>query len=357
MTNTMIKRKETKKIYVGSVGIGGDEPIRVQSMTNTQTFDIRSTVEQILDLETVGCELVRVAVPEMKDAYALKEIKESINIPLIADIHFDHRLALESLKQGVDCLRLNPGNIGKEEKIKEVVFKAKDKGVPIRIGVNGGSLEKDLLKKYGHNSPIGMLESGLRHIKILEDLGFTDIKISVKASDVMTTVEAYRLLSSKTDYPLHIGITEAGTVFSGSVKSSVGLGILLSEGIGDTLRVSLAGAPREEVRVAWQILKSLNIRKRGVNVISCPTCGRIKIDSISMAMEIEEKLSHIEEPLDIAVMGCIVNGPGEAKAADLGVAGGDGEGILYEKGEVVKKIKEADIVASIIKAVEDKVKA
>lgn len=351
-----INRKKTKQINVGGVLIGGGAPIVVQSMTTTETSNIKATIEQIKKLEDVGCEVVRVAVPEEIDAESIPYIKKEVNIPIIADIHFDYRLALKVLEGGIDCLRINPGNIGDLERVKKVVTAAKEREVPIRIGVNAGSLEKPLLEKYGAPTAEAMVESAMGHIKILEDMDFDQIKISLKASDVWKTVDAYRLLSAKVDYPLHLGITEAGTLFSGSIKSAVGLGILLGEGIGDTLRVSLAGDPVEEVRVGWEILKSLEIRKRGVNVISCPTCGRIKIDSITIATEIEKRLAHIKEPLDVAVMGCVVNGPGESLTADVGVAGGDGSAMLYIQGEAIKKINENQIIEEVVAEVERRVK-
>ncbi len=345
-------RRKTKQIAVGSAKIGSDFPISVQSMTNTDTSDANATANQIKIMEKAGCEIVRIAVPNMEAADAVAKIKKSTTIPLIADIHFDYRLALKSIDNGIDGLRLNPGNIGDKERIKAVVKAANEKKIPIRIGVNAGSLEKDILEKYGHPTPEAMVESALRHIKILEDLDFYEIKISLKASDVWKTVEAYRLLAKKADYPFHIGITEAGTIFSGTVKSAIGLGILLAEGIGDTLRVSLTGDPVEEVRVGWEILKAMKLRERGVNIISCPTCGRIKLDIIALANEMEKRLSHITKPINIAVMGCVVNGPGEAIESDIGIAGGDGVGLLYIKGAVVKKVKEEDIVEEIVREVE-----
>ncbi len=341
-------RRKTREISVGKVKVGGNAPISVQSMTNTNTADVEATVRQILGLEDAGCELVRVAVPYMDAAEAIAAIRPRINIPLIADIHFDSRLALCSIKSGADGLRLNPGNIGEKARVKEVAAAAKDNGVPIRIGVNAGSLEKDILRKYTHPAAEALVESALRHIGLLEDAGFADIKVSLKASSVLLTIESYRLLAEKVDYPFHIGITEAGTLFSGTVKSSVGIGILLSEGIGDTLRVSITGDPVEEVRVGWEILKSLDIRKRGVNIISCPTCGRLKFDCARVALELEQRLAHIKEPLNVAVMGCVVNGPGEAKEADLGIAGGDGEGLIYVKGMIVRKVKETELVDAMV---------
>lgn len=344
-------RRKTKKIKVGNVPVGGGAPVTVQSMTNTNTADVKATVAQIKALTDAGCEIIRVAVPDMEAAEAIPAIKNSIEIPLIADIHFDWRLALKSLEGGVDCLRINPGNIGSKDRISEVVKASKDKGVPIRIGVNAGSLEKDILAKYGHPTAEALLESAMRHIGILEEMDFTDIKISLKASSVPLTIESYRLLAEKVDYPFHIGITEAGTLFSGTVKSAVGLGVLLYEGIGDTLRVSLTGDPVDEVKAGWEILKSLELRKRGADIISCPTCGRLKFDSINIASEIEKRLSHLKESVKVAIMGCVVNGPGEAAEADVGIAGGDGAGLIYVKGKVLKKVAEKDIVDTVMEEV------
>lgn len=347
-----ISRKKTKKNQIGNVAIGGDNPILIQSMCNTKTHDVKATVEQINKLEEAGCEIIRLAVPDMDAAICLGKIKKQINLPLVADIHFDYKLALEAIAQGVDKLRINPGNIGGKEKIEILVKKCKEKKIPIRIGVNGGSLERDILEKYGDKATAeGMLESALRHVKILEDLDFYDICISVKASDVPTTVKAYCLLSEKVDYPLHLGVTEAGSVAIGGIKSAVGLGILLNQGIGDTLRVSLSGDPVEEVKVAWEILKSLKIRQRGVEITSCPTCGRTKIDLAKIVNELEKKTIHIIEPIHIAVMGCEVNGPGEAKTADIGVVGGDGKATLWKKGVFVKVVDEEKIVDEILQLI------
>ena len=345
-------RRETREVKIGGVKVGGGAPVTVQSMTNTDTADVASTVAQIKALEEAGCEIVRVAVPDMDAAKAVAEIKRAISIPLIADIHFDWRLALACLEGGVDCLRINPGNIGEVARIKEVVKGAKERSVPIRIGVNAGSLEKDILARYGHPTPEALVESAMRHVSILEDMDFRDIKISLKASSVPLTVKSYRLLAGKVDYPFHIGITEAGTLFTGTIKSAAGLGILLSEGIGDTMRVSLTGDPVDEVRAGWEILKALEIRKRGVSVISCPTCGRLKFDSIAIASEVERRLSSVTESLKVAIMGCVVNGPGEAIEADIGIAGGDGSGMLYVKGKAVGKIKEPEIVDRVLEEVE-----
>ncbi len=348
-----ITRKRTRRITLGGVPIGGGAPVAVQSMTNTDTRDVKATVRQINELAKAGCEVVRVALLNMEAARSLDKIKKAISIPLVADIHFDHRLALMAIDKGVDGLRINPGNIGEKAKVVELVKAAKERGVPIRIGVNSGSLEKDLLKKYGRPTPEALVESAMRHVRILEDLDFLDMKVSIKASDVPTTVDAYRLMSKTAKYPLHIGVTEAGTLFSGTVKSSVGLGILLAEGIGDTMRVSLTADPVEEVRVAWEMLKALKLRERGINIISCPTCGRTQIDVIGLAMEVERRLSHVTKPFDVAVMGCIVNGPGEAAQADMGIAGGKGRGLLFRRGEVIKKLKEDELADALVKEVEE----
>lgn len=346
-----MKRKKTRLIHVGNVPIGDGSPIAVQSMTKTDTRDVKSTVRQIKSLEDEGCEIIRIAVPDMVAAKAIGGIKRSVKIPVIADIHFDWRLALEVIRQGVDGLRINPGNIGARWKIKEVVEAAGSKGIPVRIGVNAGSLGKKLLDKYGHPTPEALVESAAGHIEILEGLGFRNIKVSLKASNVPTTVDAYRLFSRKFRYPLHIGISEAGPSFTGIIKSSVGLGILLSEGIGDTVRVSLSADPREEVRVAYEILKSLGLREKGVNLISCPTCGRCGIDIRGLASEVETRLKNIEKPVTVAVMGCAVNGPGEAREADIGIAGGKGFGLLFKKGKVVKKVKEDELLDVLLKEI------
>jgi len=348
----MKARKKTKLIYVGGIPIGGRNPVIVQSMTKTDTADVKSTLRQIQSLESSGCEIIRLAVPDTNAAKALGRIKKSINIPMIADIHFDWRLALEAIKQGVDGLRINPGNIGAKWKIKEVVSAVQDRGIPIRIGVNAGSLEKDLLRKYGHPTPEALVESAGRHIQILKEMNFSNIKVSLKASDVIKTVEAYRLFSKKYDHPLHIGISEAGPPSIGIIKSSVGLGILLAEGIGDTIRVSLTAEPEEEVRVAYAILGSLGLRKRGVNIISCPTCGRCRIDLKSLVKKVEHKVRNIDKPITIAVMGCVVNGPGEAREADFGIAGGKGRGILFRKGEIVRKVKEEELLDALLKEID-----
>ncbi len=347
-----IIRKKTRQISLGTLKIGGSAPVAVQSMCNTDTRNVQETLAQIRRLEQAGCEVVRLAVPDSEAVQALGKIRKETTLPLIADIHFDYRLAVEAVKQGVDALRINPGNIGGKDKTEEVVRACRDRGIPIRIGVNAGSLEKQLLEKYRHPTPEAIVESAFGHIRILEELNFTSIKVSLKASDVLTTVQAYRLFSGKSDYPLHIGISEAGTIFSGTIKSSVGLGILLAEGIGDTLRVSLTADPVEEVRVGYEILKSLKIRQRGVNVISCPTCGRTEIDIISLAQEVERRLAGIKEPLTVAVMGCVVNGPGEAREADVGIAGGKGIGLLFKHGEIIRKLSEAELADALVREAE-----
>jgi (E)-4-hydroxy-3-methylbut-2-enyl-diphosphate synthase len=322
-------------------------------MCNTDTRNAAKTLEQISHLEQAGCEIVRLAVPDEAAAKSLGDIRKGTTLPLIADIHFDYRLALEAIKQGIDGLRINPGNIGGVDKVSEVVRACKDRGIPIRIGVNAGSLEKHLLEKYKHPTPEAIVESAFGHIRILEDLNFTNLKVSLKASDVMTTVASYRLFSGRSDYPLHIGISEAGTLSTGTIKSSVGLGILLAEGIGDTMRVSLTADPVEEVRVAFEILKSLKVRQHGVNIISCPTCGRTEIDIIGLANEVEKRLAHIKEPITVAVMGCVVNGPGEAREADAGIAGGKGVGLLFKYGDIVKKLSEEDLADALVQEVEE----
>ena len=344
-------KKTTRQISIGSVRIGGGAPCTVQSMCSTDTRDIPATLTQIQGLAAAGCEIVRCAVPDMDAALALGQIKHQSPIPVIADIHFDYKIALKVLEGGIDGLRLNPGNIGEKWKIAEVVKAASERQVPIRIGVNAGSLEKELLERYGHPTAEAMVESALGHVRILEELGYQEIKISLKASDVMKTVTAYRLLSSKVDYPLHIGITEAGTLFSGTIKSSVGLGILLSEGIGDTLRVSLTGDVLDEVRVGYEILKSLGLRQRGVNFVSCPTCGRCQINLIQVAETVERRLQGIDKQITVAVMGCAVNGPGEAREADVGIAGGKGEGLLFRHGEIIRKVPEDQLADALIEEI------
>ena len=348
---TMIQRRKTRQIQVGNVKIGGDAPISVQSMTKTDTRDVEATVDQIWALEAAGCELVRVAVPVKEAAEVLEKIKAQIRIPLIADIHFNYKLALMALEQGVDGLRLNPGNIGDRNRVIEVVKAAKERKVPIRIGVNAGSLERDLLRKYGHPTPEAMVESALRHIRILEDLDYREIKVSLKASDPLMMIEAYRMLADKVDYPFHLGVTEAGTPWVGTIKSSVGLGTLLAEGIGDTIRVSLAADPVEEVRVGIEILMALGLRKQGLTFVACPSCGRAYVDLVALAKEAEDRLRSINANIHVAVMACEVNGPGEARAADIGIAGGKGIGLIFKKGEVIRKVKESELIDAFMEEV------
>ena len=346
-------RRKTRVVKAGNVLIGGDNPVVIQSMCNTDTRDVSATVSQIKALEKAGCEMVRVAVPDMIAAQAIGKIKEQISIPLVADIHFDYKLAVEAMAQGIDKIRINPGNIGSKEKVRIVADMAKEKGIPIRIGVNSGSLQKDLLKKFGgHVTPEAMVESALSHVKILEECDFRDIVISIKSSNVPFSIEAYSLLSQAVDYPLHLGITEAGTVYSGTVKSAVGIGSILAMGIGDTIRVSLTGDPTEEIKEAQEILKSLELRKFGVEMISCPTCGRTQIDLISLAQQVEEKCRNINKDIKVAVMGCAVNGPGEAREADIGIAGGHGEGLVFKKGEILKKVPENELLDTLMEEIE-----
>jgi len=347
------ERRKTREITLGRVKIGGNNPIVVQSMTSTKTRNVEETLEQIKRLYEAGCEIVRVAVPTEEDAEALGEIVKNSPVPIIADIHFKYTLALLSMEKGAQGIRINPGNIGDEGKVKEIVEEAKRKGVAIRIGVNGGSLEKDLLEKYGSPTAEALAESALRWSEKFERWGFTNFKVSIKGSDVRTCVEANRIFAQKTDIPLHIGITEAGFGESGVIKSSVGIGILLYLGIGDTLRVSLTGDPVEEVEVAYQILNSLGLRKRGVEIISCPTCGRIEVDLPKVVKEVKEKLKKVKTPLKVAVMGCVVNGPGEAKEADVGLACGKGRALLFRKGIVVKTVKEEEMVEALLKEIEN----
>ncbi|HSQ88337.1 flavodoxin-dependent (E)-4-hydroxy-3-methylbut-2-enyl-diphosphate synthase [Romboutsia sp.] len=346
------KRRQCREVSVGNVKIGGNNPISIQSMTNTDTRDADATIAQIKALENVGCDVVRVAVPDMEAAKNIGKIKESVNIPVIADIHFDHRLAIEAIDQGVDGVRINPGNIGSIEKVKEVVNKCKQRNLKIRIGVNGGSLEKELLEKHGSATAEALVESALGHIKILEDLDFYNIVISLKSSDIYKTIEAYELISKKVDYPLHIGITESGSVKKGTIKSSIGVGAMLLKGIGDTVRISLTGDPCEEVIVGKEILRSLDLLNDKIKVVSCPTCGRCNIDLISVVNEVEEKINHMEKDITVAIMGCAVNGPGEAREADIGIAGGKGEGLLFKKGEIVRKIKGNDLVKELLEEIE-----
>lgn len=347
----MMNRKNTRAVNVGGVIVGGNHPIVIQSMTNTSTEDVAQTVNQILELEREGCQIVRLAIPTQEAAIAVKEIKKKVNIPLVADIHFNHILALEVMKNGIDALRINPGNIGGEEKVKAVIRMAKEKKIPIRIGVNGGSLDKKVLSE-DRTVVESMIQSALEHISILEKMDFYDIVVSLKASDIFRSIEAYTRFSEISSYPLHLGITESGGVRSGAVKSAIGIGSLLMNGIGDTIRVSLTANPVEEVIIAKDILKSLNLYDKDIKIISCPTCGRTKIDLIPLAERIEKAVKDIHKPITLAIMGCAVNGPGEAREADIGIAGGIGEAILFKKGEVVRKIKEADIEVELLKEIE-----
>lgn len=350
--SALTPRRVTRPVRVGKYVIGGDAPIVVQSMTKTDTRDVDATLRQIEEMEKAGCEIVRMAVPDAEAAAAVAQIRKRTQAVLVADIHFQYRLALAVLDAGIDKLRINPGNIGDANKVREVVKKAKARGVPIRIGVNAGSLERHLLEKYGYPTPEGMVESALFHVKILEELGFRDIIISLKASSVNMTVAAYRLLAKQVDYPFHLGITEAGTQFSGTIKSAIGLGMLLAEGIGDTIRVSLAADPVEEVRVGYDILKALEIRARGPMIIACPTCGRLEVDLFKIVGEIEKHTAHIQESLHLAVMGCAVNGPGEAKTSNLGVACGRGNGVIYRDGKAIRRVPEDQIVSELVKEIE-----
>ena len=342
-----MNRKNTRKVMVGNVQIGGQNKVVIQSMCNTKTKDVEATVRQILALEKVGCEIIRVACLDIEDAKAIKRIKEKIHIPIVADIHFDYKIALEAIESGVDKVRINPGNIGSEEKVKAVVDKCKEKHIPIRIGVNAGSLEKDLLEKYGKPTAEAMVESARRHVEILEKLDFKDYLISLKASNLDLCIKSYELASEEFDCPLHLGITEAGTEFSGTVKSSIGLGIMLREGIGDTVRVSLSDDPVKEIKVAKEILKDCNLYKKTPTLIACPTCGRTQIDLIPIAKEVEEFLQTIESDITVAVMGCVVNGPGEAREADIGIAGGINEGMLFKKGKTIRKVPQEKIVETL----------
>ena len=340
-------RNDTKVISIGNVKIGGDHPIAIQSMTNTHTEDVDATVAQILRLEAAGCQIVRRTVPTMEAAEALKEIKKQIHIPLVADIHFDYRMAIAAIENGADKIRINPGNIGSREKVQAVVDKAKEYGIPIRVGVNSGSLEKPLLEKYGGVTAEGIVESALDKVHMIEAMGYDNLVVSIKSSDVMMCVKAHELIAPRCPYPLHVGITEAGTVYSGNVKSSVGLGIILYEGIGNTIRVSLTGDPVEEIRTAKLILKTLGLRRGGIEVVSCPTCGRTRIDLIGLANQVEKMVEDIPLDIKVAVMGCAVNGPGEAKEADIGIAGGVGEGLLIKKGQIVRKVKEEELLSTL----------
>lgn len=349
----MIERKIKKEVKVGTVTIGGKNPIAVQSMTNTDTRDAEKTISQIKALESAGCDIVRCAVPDMQAAEAMGIIKKEINIPLVADIHFDYKIAIKCMENGVDKIRINPGNIGSRDKVKEVAKNAEYYGVPIRIGVNGGSLEKDLFQKYGRPSPQALVESALRHVEILNDVGFFNTVVSIKLSDVPDMMDAYRIFSAENDIPLHVGVTEAGSEHMGLIKSSVGIGGLLSEGIGDTIRVSLTADPLKEISAAKDILKALDLIKGGVRLVSCPTCGRTQIDLISIANEVEKRVENINKDIKVAVMGCAVNGPGEARDADVGIAGGKGEGLIFKNGKIIRKVPESILVDELMKEIEN----
>jgi len=352
----MIKRRKTKKIQVGKLDIGGDAPISVQSMTKTDTRNVEETIRQIRNLERVGCELVRVALPDKESALAISKIKKRISIPLIADIHFDYRLALLAIDSGADKLRLNPGNIRTKWKVKEVVKAASQRGIPIRVGANSGSLPKSLLSKYKGPTPQAMIEAVMQQIRLLEDMSFSNIVVSLKATDVSTTIESYRRISSKIDYPLHLGVTEAGPPNTGIVRSSIGMGVLLCMGIGDTIRVSLTADPVEEVKTGYRILQSLGLREYGPILISCPTCGRCELNLLQITKQVEKELSKIKSPIKVAVMGCVVNGPGEAREADVGIAGAKGYGLLFRKGKIARKVKEKDLVRALLQEIENIVK-
>ncbi len=347
-----MERRKTRELQIGKVKIGNGAPVAVQSMTNTRTDNVNATLEQINRLAEAGCDIVRCAVPDMAAAKGLEFIVKESDLPIIADIHFDFRLALAAIEAGVSGLRLNPGNIGGADNIKSVVAAAKKRSIPIRIGVNAGSLPRDLLEQYGHPTPEAMVEAAWRHIRILENMSYRNIKISLKAHDVPVTIAAYRLLASQCDYPLHVGVTEAGTVNGGIIKSAVGIGTLLAEGIGDTIRVSLTGDPVREVKVAYDILKALGLREYGPTLISCPTCGRTQIDIEHLALEVEKRLNSIKEPITVAVMGCVVNGPGEAREADVGIAGGINEGLIFLKGKVLKKVKEENLISELFREID-----
>lgn len=346
-----MKRRNTRKIMVGNVPVGGDSPITVQSMTNTLTKDISATVNQIKELEDAGCDIVRAAITDLEDAEAIREIKKRINIPFIADVQFDYKIAIASVENGADCLRINPGNIGSFERVREVVKCCKERLVPIRIGVNSGSIKKEYLEKYNGVNADSLVYSALEQVRLLEDMDYQQIKISLKASDVLLTIKAYEKMSELVDYPLHLGVTEAGAVWRGTIKSAIGIGALLSEGIGDTIRVSLTGNPVEEVKVGREILRSLGLLNEGVEIISCPTCGRTKIQLIKMVEEAEERLKGVRKPLKVAIMGCPVNGPGEAREADIGIAGGQGVGLIFKKGEIIKKVKEEFLIDELMKEI------
>jgi len=340
-------RSNTKVIQIGDKKIGGGNPILIQSMTNTRTEDVKATVEQILRLEAAGCEIIRSTVPTMEAAKALAEIKKQIHIPIVADIHFDYKMAIAAMENGADKIRINPGNIGSREKVEAVVRVAKERNIPIRVGVNSGSLEKNLVEKYGGVTAEGLVESAIDKVKLIEDMDYDNLVISIKSSDVMMCVKAHEILAKQTNYPLHVGITESGTIMSGNIKSGIGLGIILNQGIGDTIRVSLTTDPVEEIRSAKLILRTLGLRKGGIEVVSCPTCGRTRIDMISLASQVEQMVADIPLDIKVAVMGCAVNGPGEAKEADIGIAGGDGEGLLIKKGEIIRKIPEAELLSTL----------
>ena len=348
-----LNRKTTKKIKIGNIYVGGDAPISIQSMTNTDTRDINATAGQIKSLEVAGCDIVRCAVPDMDACDALKYITKLANIPVVADIHFDYRLAMAAIDNGISALRINPGNIGSRAKVKELAEKAKNNGIPIRIGVNSGSLSKEILDKYGRVCPEALVESALQHVEILESVNFSDIVISIKSSNVLQMIESYRIISEKTGYPLHLGVTEAGTPWRGTIKSSIGIGTLLCEGIGDTVRVSLTGDPVEEIRTGKEILKATGYLEEGIEFISCPTCGRTQIALINIAEEVEKRLANCSKHIKVAIMGCVVNGPGEAREADIGIAGGCGEGLIFKKGEILRKVKEEYLVDELIKEIEN----
>ena len=345
--NDKMHRNQTKEVLIGKVAIGGGNPIRIQSMTNTATENVTATVEQIFKLEQAGCEIIRCTVPNPEAAKALAEIKKQIHIPLVADIHFDYKMAIAAIENGADKIRINPGNIGGEDKVRAVVEAARERNIPIRVGVNSGSLEKNLLEKYGGVTAEGIVESALDKVCMIEDLGYDNLVISIKSSDVLMCVRAHELLAAKTCHPLHVGITEAGTVLSGSIKSAIGLGLILSQGIGDTIRVSLTGDPVEEIKAAKLILRTLGLKKGGIEVVSCPTCGRTKIDLIGLAAKVEKLVADYPLDIKVAVMGCAVNGPGEAREADIGIAGGIGEGLLIKKGEIVRKVPEEQLLAAL----------
>lgn len=343
----MFSRKDTRVVQIGDRKIGGGNPILIQSMTNTRTEDVKGTVEQILRLEAAGCEIIRSTVPTLEAAKAIKEIKKEIHIPLVADIHFDYKMAIASMENGADKIRINPGNIGGKEKLSEVVRCAKERNIPIRVGVNSGSLEKEIVERDGGVTAKGIVESALDKVRMIEDCGYENMVISIKSSDVLMCVAAHDLLAEQTNYPLHVGITEAGTVYGGNIKSSIGLGIILNKGIGDTIRVSLSGDPIEEIKSAKMILRTLGLRKGGIEVVSCPTCGRTKIDLIGLANQVETLVQNYDLNIKVAVMGCAVNGPGEGKEADLGIAGGIGEGLLLKKGEIIRKIPESEFISTL----------